>query len=158
MAFAYTPTRLWRRLICRASAANLRRENAREETTDRARLGREGEEAAYWFLRECGMTMVARNYRPEGRLDGGRGEIDLIGWDGDTLVFIEVKTRSSAELQAPEAAVDRDKQRNVKAAARQYLHTARQEKVPVRFDIVSVEMAAHRDQAQPRIVHLRDAF
>ena len=153
MPFAYTPARLWRRLIRKASAANLRRENAADSVTPAQRLGREGEEAAYWHLREAGWTMVARNWRPEGL----RGEIDLIGWEGDTLVFVEVKTRSSSELQAPEAAVDRDKQRHVKAAARQYIHQARQEKALNRFDIVSVEIAPGQS-APPQIKHLRDAF
>jgi putative endonuclease len=154
MPFAYTPSRIWRRIVRRASAANLRRENAREDTTEKAKVGREGEEAAYWHLRENGMTMVARNYRPEGL----RGEIDLIGWEGETLVFIEVKTRSSSEIQVPEAAVDRDKERTVKAAARQYVHEARQHKAPLRFDIVSVEIAPGSPKPEIKINHLRDAF
>jgi len=153
ISFAYTPSRIWSRIVRRASAANLQRENAREGTTEKSKVGREGEEAAYWFLRNRGMIMVARNYRPEGL----RGEIDLIGWEGDTLVFVEVKTRSSTELQMPEAAVDRDKERTVKAVARQYVHTARQHKAPVRFDIVSVELVSG-DPEQPKINHLRDAF
>ena len=56
-----------------------------------------------------------------------------------------------------EAAVDRDKQRHVKAAARQYIHQARQEKALNRFDIVSVEIAPGQS-APPQIKHLRDAF
>jgi putative endonuclease len=153
MPFAYTPSRIWQRIVRRASAANLRRENERESATQKSKVGREGEEAAYWFLRERGMIMVARNYRPEGL----RGEIDLIGWEGETLVFIEVKTRSSTELQVPEAAVDRAKERAVRAAARQYVHTARQHKAPLRFDIVSVEIVPGHPE-QPKIHHLRDAF
>lgn len=145
---------LWRRVIRKASATNLRRDNAREGVTEKQKLGREGEEAAYWLLRDAGWTMVARNYRPEGL----RGEIDLIGWEGETLVFIEVKTRTSSELQAPEAAVDRDKQRHVKAAARQYIHKARLEKSPCRFDIVSVEMDTSLPDQPLVINHLRDAF
>lgn len=145
---------LWRRLIRQASAVNLRRANAQPDITAKQRLGRAGEEAAYWHLRESGWTMVARNWQPEGL----RGEIDLIGWEGGTLVFIEVKTRSNTELRTPEAAVDRDKQRHVKAAARQYIHLARQESAPSRFDIISVEVEADRPDEPPRIHHLRDAF
>jgi len=154
MPFAYSPSRLWSRIVRRASAANLRRENEREGTADRARLGRTGEEAAYWYLRHRGMIMVARNYRSEGL----RGEIDLIGWEGQTLVFVEVKTRSSSEVQLPEAAVDRDKERAVRAVARQYIQAAGKHQAPVRFDIVSVEIASGRPQEERKINHLRDAF
>jgi putative endonuclease len=154
MPFSYTPSRIWSRIVRKASAANLRRDNIREGTPETAKLGREGEEAAYWFLRDRGMIMVARNYRPEGL----RGEIDLIGWEGDTLVFIEVKTRSSSHAQVPEAAVDRDKERSVRAAAQQYIHTARQHKALVRFDIVSVEITPGSPDPQVTINHLRDAF
>jgi hypothetical protein len=69
--------------------------------------GKRGEEEAYFFLRKKGYIMVARNYRSPRR----RGEIDLIGWDGDVLCFVEVKTRTSHDVKPAEAAVDRDKQR-----------------------------------------------
>jgi putative endonuclease len=125
---------LWRRVIQRASRAVL----ARQEMTPAARTGREGEEAAYWHLRERGFIMVERNYRPEGL----RGEIDLIGWDGDTLVFIEVKTRQAAAPRAPEAAVDRDKESHLIAAAREYRRRAHHSTAPFRFDVVSVEVSS----------------
>jgi putative endonuclease len=77
--------------------------------------------------------MVARNFR-SARC---RGEIDLIGWDGDILCFIEVKTRTSRDVKTPEAAVDRHKRRELAQVAREYLR-----RVPPtcqwRFDIVSV--------------------
>ena len=138
--------RLWQSLIQRASHAVLQR----QEMTPEARTGREGEEAAYWHLRQRGYTMVERNYRPEGM----RGEIDLIGWDGETLVFVEVKTRQSSEVRAPEAAVDREKQSHVIAAAREYRRRAHCAAAPYRFDVVSVEMAPRGNQIQ----HFRDAF
>ena len=138
--------KLWHRLLRRASARVLRR----AELTPEARTGREGEEAAYWHLRERGFIMVARNYRPEGL----RGEIDMIGWDGDTIVFVEVKTRQSATVRAPEAAVDRDKEKNVIAAAREYRRRAHCASAPCRFDVVSVEMLPGGKQ----IEHFRDAF
>src|SRR5258706_1393557 len=97
-------------------------------------LGRAGEEAAYWHLRNLGFVMVERNYRPQGL----RGEIDLIGWDGKTLVFVEVKTRRSADVLAPEAAVDVEKQRHLIAAARQYRSLANRFSEPFPFHIVTV--------------------
>jgi putative endonuclease len=97
------------------------------------RTGTHGEEAAYFHLRQLGYAMVARNFR-SARC---RGEIDLIGWDGDILCFIEVKTRTSRDVKTPEAAVDRHKRRELAQVAREYLR-----RVPPtcqwRFDIVSV--------------------
>jgi len=138
--------RLWQRMIQSASQAALRR----QPMTPEARTGRQGEEIAYWHLRQRGFIMVDRNYRPEGL----RGEIDLIGWDGETLVFVEVKTRQSADRRAPEAAVDRDKQAHVMAAAREYRRRAHCAATPFRFDVVTVEMAPNGN----KIEHFRDAF
>ena len=95
-------------------------------------IGRQGEEDAYFYLRNLGYVMVARNYRSPSR----RGEIDLIGWDGDVLCFIEVKTRTSHDVKPAEAAVDHDKQRELAGMARAYLR--RLPKVPWRFDVVTV--------------------
>ena len=51
--------------------------------------GVRGETYAYWYLRRLGYVFIARNYMPRG----GKGEIDLIGYDGNTLAFVEVRTR-----------------------------------------------------------------
>src|SRR2546427_2617285 len=75
------------------------------------RIGRHGEEDAYFFLRKLGYLMVARNFRSPRR----RGEIDLIGWDKDVLCFVEVKTRTTRDVKPAEAAVDRSKQRELAA-------------------------------------------
>ena len=81
------------------------------------RTGRRGEQLAYHFLRRQGYSILARNWRAKGR----KGEIDLIGWDGKVLCFIEVKTRASHGLVPAEAAVDRAKQRELRAMAALYL-------------------------------------
>lgn len=81
------------------------------------RTGRRGEEAAYFYLRRLGYTMVARNFRTPNR----RGEIDLIGWYENTLCFVEVKTRSTHDVKPAEAAVDRQKRSQLLAVAREYL-------------------------------------
>lgn len=97
------------------------------------RTGQHGEEDAYFYLRKLGYVMVARNYRSPRR----RGEIDLIGWDEDILCFIEVKTRTSRDVKPAEAAVDRDKQKELAIMAREYLRHLRA--MPQwRFDVVSV--------------------
>ena len=97
------------------------------------RTGRRGEEDAYFYLRKRGYVMVARNYRSPRR----RGEIDLVAWDREVLCFIEVKTRTSREVKPAEAAVDREKRRELSGMAREYLRGI-PESVPWRFDVVSV--------------------
>ena len=121
---------LWRRFVEHASKSMLARSNVSPE----ALLGHQGEEAAYWYLRNKGYVMVSRNYRPEE----SHGEVDLIGWDGETLVFVEVKARRSNELVTPDAAVDRKKQRHVIAASREYRRRLNLMAEPYRFDIVSI--------------------
>lgn len=103
------------------------------EVTERAATGRRGEEEAYFHLRRQGYVIVARNFRSPRR----RGEIDLIGWDGDVLCFIEVRTLSSREIKTAEASVDQEKQHDVSAVAREYLRRVAGQPA-FRFDIVSV--------------------
>ena len=93
--------------------------------------------------------MVARNYRTRS----GSGEIDLVVWHGQSLAFVEVKTRRNAEFGAPEGAVDMEKRDRLLRAARDY---ARRADIPwkqVRFDIVSVIL-----EPEVRVEWLRDAF
>jgi putative endonuclease len=97
------------------------------------RTGVRGEEEAYFYLRRQGYTMVARNYRTPRY----RGEIDLIGWDGDVLCFVEVKTRTTRDVKTAEAAVDYEKRRDVARVARDYLRQF-PPTCQWRFDIVSV--------------------
>ena len=97
------------------------------------RTGRRGEEAAYFYLRELGYTMVARNFRSPRC----RGEIDLIGWHDDVLCFVEVKTRTTRDVKPGAAAVDRYKRKLLATVIREYLR-----RLPPlcqwRFDVVSV--------------------
>ncbi len=117
----------------------------------RAATGRSGEEEAYFYLRQQGYVMVARNFRSPRR----HGEIDLIGWDGNVLCFIEVKTRSSSKVMPAEAAVDHEKQHDLAAVAREYLR--RVEGQPeFRFDIVSVFV--ENPATPPEITLFRNAF
>src|SRR6476469_2888673 len=83
------------------------------------RIGRRGEEDAYFYLRRRGYVMVARNHRTARH----RGEIDLIGWDKDVLCFIEVKTRTTRDIKPPEAAVDRKKRHDLRTVIRDYLRS-----------------------------------
>ena len=83
----------------------------------------------------------------------GAGEVDLIGWEGDTLVFIEVKSRRSDEYGAPDRAIGPEKQSSLIRAAREY---ARHAEVPwdkVRLDVVNVVFSR-----TPVVTHFRDVF
>jgi putative endonuclease len=97
------------------------------------RTGRRGEEDANFYLRRRGYIMVARNFRSPNR----RGEIDLIGWHDDTLCFIEVTTRTKHNVKPAEAAVDREKRRELLAVAREYLRRL-PPSCPWRLEIISV--------------------
>ncbi|MBI3652907.1 MAG: YraN family protein [Acidobacteria bacterium] len=106
-------------------------------------LGERGERAALEYLRTVeGFTIVATNFKvPLGR--GLRnqkitGEIDLIAYDNETLVFIEVKTRTSDRYAAPERAVDLRKQRQIARAARRYRQMMKVADEPHRYDVVTV--------------------
>jgi len=114
-----------------------------------AALGRRGEDVAHRYLQREGIVVVARNYR----MASGAGEVDLIGWEGDTLVFIEVKSRCTDEYGAPERAIGHAKEASLFRAAREY---ARHADVPwekVRFDVVSIVFTT-----PPSITHSRDVF
>ena len=110
-------------------------------------LGRAGEELAYWFLRNQGYTILARNYRRPPH----PGEIDLIAWDAMTLVFVEVKTRAARGEYPAEQSVNCDKRRHLIRLARAYAR--RRGIAGYRFDVVAVygpelprpEIVLHRD-------------
>lgn len=113
--------------------------------------GLRGEGAAYFHLRRLGYTVVARRWRSPKL----RGDIDLIGWDGEWLCFIEVKTRSSRSFQPAEVAVDGEKQTMLKRMAQEYLRQLEnRDRIPVRFDIVSVYLSEH----PPEFELFRGAF
>jgi len=122
-----------------------------DDGPERQRTGRRGEEEAYFRLRTLGYVIVARNYRSPRR----RGEIDLIGWDGDVLCFIEVKTRGSHDVKPAEAAVDRDKRKELRGVAREYLR-----RLPAnlshRFDVVSIYI--EKRSGSVRIELFKNAF
>ena len=124
------------------------RARKRHMAADQA-LGRRGEDIAHRFLQRAGIIVVARNYR----LSSGSGEIDLVGWDQDTLVFIEVKSRQTDEYGSPDRAIGNEKWSHIVRTARDF---ARHAEVPwekVRFDIVTVVFCS-----PPSVVHMRDAF
>lgn len=113
-------------------------------------LGRRGEAAAARFLRRRGLRIVAWGDR--SRL----GELDLVAVQGRTVVFVEVKTRTSSEAVHPAEAVDLAKQRRLTRAARMFLHRRRLEGCACRFDVVAVTWEPGR--RRPKIEHFPAAF
>lgn len=78
--------------------------------------------------------MVGRNLR----LHPGAGELDLVGWDGATLAFVEIKTRTSGASGPPETAVSGDQKRRIARAAAIYMRRLKRKAIDYRFDVVSV--------------------
>lgn len=111
--------------------------------------GRLGEDLAQRYLQRRGCTVVARRYR----LGAGGGEIDLVAWQGETLVFVEVKTRATAEFGMPDRAVDAEKEGYLRRAGRDYARRAGVDWSRVRFDIVSIVLTR-----PPLIEWYPDAF
>ena len=102
---------------------------------DHLRRGQLGENAAKEFLRRTGLKFLTANFRSE------RGEIDLVFREGDCLVFVEVKTRSSEGWTRPAAAVNARKRRLLSLTALDYLKLLGNPPVKFRFDIVEVLLA-----------------
>ncbi len=110
--------------------------------------GRAAEELAAGHLEGKGLKVVARNWRTEA------GELDLVAFDGPTLVFVEVKARRQGGLGRPEEAIGPAKQRRLVQAAAAYLAGLEGPLPPCRFDVVAVETGGPR----ARVRHLPDAF
>lgn len=115
----------------------------------RAPLGRRGERIAARRLRRWGYVILEKNAKI------GPYEIDIIAREGDTVAFVEVKTRRAADLAAPEENVTRTKQRHIRAAARRYIGRHGDPDCYYRFDIVSVVLP---ERGKPAVTLYRDAF
>jgi putative endonuclease len=113
-------------------------------------LGKRGENAAAAFLKRQGCRIVERGY------DSPLGEIDLIAIDDRTIVFVEVKTRTSDASGHPSEAIDATKQRRMTQAALAYLKAKRLLQNPARFDVVAITWPAN--ERQPTIEHYKNAF
>lgn len=108
-------------------------------------LGKKGERLAKEFLKQHGYKIVTTNYQNK------LGEIDIIAWERDILVFIEVKTRRSGRFGLAKEAVDKHKQHQMIKVAMYYLKELNQE-VKARFDVVAIDL--ENDQ----IELIRNAF
>jgi putative endonuclease len=141
----------------RASAVNFlysladaarNRYRTRHSTPEQAH-GRRGEDLAHRFLRQQGLTIVARNFHQRS----GRGELDLVARDRQILVFVEVKSRASSEFGSPGRAVGIDKERDLRRAAGEYLRRCGAAGDQARFDLVNIVL-----NEPPEIEWIKDAF
>jgi putative endonuclease len=111
-------------------------------------LGKKGEEVALRFLKKRGYRIIEKNYVCK------MGEMDIIAREKDTLVFIEVKTRTSAMFGPPQLAVNSSKQRQLSKVALNYLKEKHLEDQKARFDVVAILLEEKGEQ----IELIQDAF
>ena len=111
-------------------------------------MGRLGERLARKKIRSLGYKEITRNYRCP------LGEVDLIAKDGDTLVFIEIKTRMGKDIALAKASVDRKKRRQISKVALAYMKSNECFDMKARFDVVTVNLDSNREWIEV----IKDAF
>jgi putative endonuclease len=116
--------------------------------TGKKELGKKGEDLALRFLKKRGYRIIEQNYVCK------MGEMDLIAKEKDTLVFIEVKTRTSMDFGPPQLAVTSWKQRQLSKVALHFLKEKKIEDVKARFDVVAILLTPGGEE----IELIRDAF
>lgn len=123
-------------------------QNLGKRTPSKSALGDRGENVAARHLRNSGYKIIVRNFRCP------LGEIDIIARQGDTLVFVEVKTRVSDEPM-PEDQVNHEKQHHITKVAKYYLGRYGIPQPPARFDIIAIVWPTGRP---PQVRHTEGAF
>ena len=116
--------------------------------TGKPNIGKIGEEIARKFLMRKGYQIIESNYRY------GHGEIDIIAKDGDTLVFVEVKTKKHGDFGDPLYWISRKKQLQIGKIARAYLYEKGMENIDCRFDVIVLQW----QEGTYQLEHLEDAF
>jgi putative endonuclease len=117
-------------------------------TRERLELGAFGEELAYRKIKHLGYRSILRNYRCP------LGEVDLIAKDGDTLVFIEIKTRKAKAVGYAKEAVNEKKRRQLSKVALTYMKSKNCCDIKARFDVVAVCLG----RGEPEIEVIKNAF
>ncbi len=117
-------------------------------TRERIKTGRQGEDVAAGYLVQAGYEILARNWRCP------LGELDIVAREGDTLVFVEVRSRRTAGFGAPEESVGFVKQQKLSRLAAYYLNRHGLSNIPARFDVAAVKILP----SGPQVELFRDAF
>ena len=103
-----------------------------------AARGKAGEDAVFDYLQEKGYRILARNYRKKG------GEIDIIAQDGDTAVFVEVKTRKYGAMDSGTGAMTKSKMRRIIATSEEYMYEHKELDLYRRFDTAYVTVTPEK--------------
>ena len=117
-------------------------------TKERLELGRYGEDLAYKKIKRLGYKQIIRNYRCP------LGEVDLIATEGDTLVFIEIKTRRGRSVGYAKEAVNAKKRRQISKVALSYMKSEGCSESKARFDVIAISIIKDK----PQIEVVRNAF
>jgi putative endonuclease len=117
-------------------------------TKERLELGKFGEELAYKKIKRLGYKKIIRNYRCP------QGEVDLIANDGDTLVFIEIKTRRDKSVGYAKEAVNARKRRQLSKVALFYMKSNNCFETKARFDVIAISLKG----GKPLIEVIKNAF
>jgi putative endonuclease len=132
--------------------------NEKFERKEKARCrGLLGETYGYWYLRRQGYVFIAKNYMPEG----AKGELDLVGYDGETIAFVEIRTRTVREdiSGLPELSVGYAKQSMLVRTAQRFLADRHLHDCSTRFDVLAIdnipgrppEIRLHKDAFSPQL-------
>ncbi|HEX2868243.1 MAG TPA: YraN family protein [Ignavibacteriales bacterium] len=113
------------------------------------KAGREGEDLAARMLESKGYSIIERNYH------FGKGEIDIVALDGETLVFVEVKYRQNLEYGEPEYSITPQKIKQIRKMARCYLFDKHIDENACRFDVVAI---LEEIPGKPLVNYYKDAF
>ena len=116
----------------------------------RKELGAKGEKLAVKFLKRKRYKIIQRNYRCK------LGEIDIIAERNSTLVFVEVKTRQTAEFGPPQYAITAAKRHQISKAALSYIREKNLTGKSCRFDVIAITFSS--DSRKPIIEHIGNAF
>lgn len=120
-----------------------------EVKTGNRSVGERGERIAEAYLRGQGFFILANNYRCK------TGEVDIVAREGDTIVFVEVKSRRNLTYGPPQLAVTPFKQRQIARTALTWLAHHKKTNVNARFDVIAILAPEHE---VPQIEHIRNAF
>lgn len=112
-------------------------------------LGGEGEDLAAAYLESKGFTILERNYFFE------RSEVDIVAYDETSIIFVEVKMRTSSRFGEPEDSVSEEKIEHIYKAAEAWLYERKMDGAPVRFDVISI---VREKGHAPDIRHFENAF
>ncbi len=111
--------------------------------------GEEAEKIAAAWLEAKGWIILDQNYFFM------RSEVDIVAYDNECIVFVEVKSRSDIRFGHPEEFVDQAKIKNIYKAAEAWMYERKMEGSPARFDVISI---IQKGNEAPDIRHFRDAF